>query len=163
MKCNRSQLKMSDLLNRIKDQLSKFENKRNLLVSELQKEFPQLLKPLFEQSKRIESIGWTQYTPYFNDGEECLFSVNIVDIDELFINGNRVWDLEDEDNWIIATIGYPSVPNPNFDSDEYRILCQINKILNDIPEDFYKDLFGDHRQVTIYKDGRIQVDEWDHD
>lgn len=81
----------------------------------------------------------------------------------MFINGNRVWDLEDEDNWITATIDYPSVPNPNFDSDEYQILCQINEILNDIPEDFYKDLFGDHCQVTIYKDGRIEVEEYDHD
>lgn len=154
---------MSDLLERIKSQIQEFEVKRKVLVSELQKEFPQILEPLFEQSKRIKSIGWTQFTPYFNDGDECRFRVNIGDIDELFINGDRVWDLEDENNWISAKIDYFSKPNPNFDSDEYQILCQINELLNNIPEDFYKDLFGDHCQVTIYKDGRIQVSEWAHE
>src|SRR5689334_3768923 len=31
---------------------------------------------LFELFPAMESFGWTQYTPYFNDGEECVFSAN---------------------------------------------------------------------------------------
>lgn len=26
-----------------------------------------------------------------------------------------------------------------------------------------KDLFGDHAQVNIHKDGRVEVDEYEHD
>lgn len=30
----------------------------------------------FEQCPEVEKISWTQYAPYFNDGEACEFSVN---------------------------------------------------------------------------------------
>lgn len=33
-------------------------------------------KILFESCPEIKQVHWTQYTPYFNDGEACEFSVN---------------------------------------------------------------------------------------
>lgn len=33
--------------------------------------------PLFETYAFLGSIGWTQYTPYFNDGDACIFSSTI--------------------------------------------------------------------------------------
>src|ERR1044072_5669755 len=32
-------------------------------------------KAVFADNPIIESFAWTQYTPYFNDGEPCIFSV----------------------------------------------------------------------------------------
>lgn len=154
---------MSDVVGKIQKELEAFNAKRMELVEELRKEFPQLFSSLFNQSKRIESVGWTQYTPYFNDGEECEFSVHLKDLDELLINGKRLWDFDDEGDFISLRLGYPSEPNPNLDQFEHDLLNDIHTVLNQITEDFYKDLFGDHCQVTIYKDGRIQVDEYEHD
>lgn len=35
--------------------------------------------PLFEQYHFLGSIAWTQYTPFFNDGDTCVFSCHIDD------------------------------------------------------------------------------------
>src|SRR5688572_125580 len=34
------------------------------------------LKELLAAHPKIEAVKWTQYTPYFNDGDPCVFSVN---------------------------------------------------------------------------------------
>lgn len=36
-------------------------------------------------------------------------------------------------------------------------------VISTIPDDFMKDLFGDHCLVTVYKNGNIEVEEYDHD
>lgn len=152
-----------EVINKINEQLEAFKAKRADLVKQLQDEFPALLAPLFSESNRIESIGWRQYTPYFNDGDECVFGVHN---DYLTINGiddydgdekeiqfvkERVWDGK---NW---------VDNEAIDRYEFSILQQIQTVLRSIPDDFYKDLFGDHVKVTVYKDGRIETEEYEHD
>lgn len=34
-----------------------------------------MFKDFFESNPQIDSVRWTQYTPYFNDGEPCEFGV----------------------------------------------------------------------------------------
>lgn len=153
---------MSDVLSKIQKELEAFNAKRLELVGELRKEFPQLLKPLFDQSKKIESIGWTQYTPYFNDGEECTFSVNNSD---LTINQA---DDEDDLDWYDWRVKYESYHKEltevgKVDWDECRIITEFEDVLQSIPDDFYRDLFGDHVQVMVHRDGRIEVEVYEHD
>ena len=31
------------------------------------------------------------------------------------------------------------------------------------PDYFYRDLFGDHSKITVYKSGKIEVEDYDHD
>jgi hypothetical protein len=147
-----------ELLNKINAQLDEFKAKRANLVKELQTEFPSLITPLLSQSKKIESIGWRQYTPYFNDGDECVFGVHN---DDIYVNGEDQYDMP----FVRKTVwdGSKSVPNEEADPHEIDIVEQIEKVLQSIPEDFYKDLFGDHTAVTIHKDGRIETEEYDHD
>jgi hypothetical protein len=38
-------------------------------------ELEEILRPLME-SDGIHDFGWAQYTPYFNDGDECIFGVH---------------------------------------------------------------------------------------
>lgn len=56
----------------------------NQKIAEVQKEMREkstgyielAAQSVFENCPEVESIFWTQYTPYFNDGEACEFSVN---------------------------------------------------------------------------------------
>jgi hypothetical protein len=53
-------------------------------IAELKKQFLRNAKELFskdiaamfERLPELEFITWTQYSPYFNDGDECVFSVH---------------------------------------------------------------------------------------
>lgn len=151
---------MSDVVDKIKKELDEFNAKKVKLVEELRTEFPNILKPLFEKSKLIESIGWTQYTPYFNDGNSCEFGVNEVS----FINGEDLYDIEWYD-WRVQYEKYHAelTKEGNTNFEECKIIEEFKSLLDTIPNDFYEDLFGDHVQVTIHKDGRIDVEEYDHD
>jgi hypothetical protein len=45
-------------------------------MKELQGEFNEIIKLFFEECPKVQAVVWSQYTPYFNDGDECVFSLN---------------------------------------------------------------------------------------
>ena len=66
------------------------------MVEASNKIFTELTKEIFVEHPKVKSFGWTQYTPYFNDGDTCYFSVHT---DYIYINGESA----DESNWISET------------------------------------------------------------
>lgn len=153
-------------LEKIRVELEAFEAKKKVFVEDLRKEFPTMFKELFDKSEKIQSFGWRQYTPYFNDGDTCEFSVHCNDP---YVNGEYI----DECDWYDWRIKYYLkgdekyanllTENPELDIESYKVVEEFISVINSIPEDFLKDLFGDHAQITIYKDGRVEVDEYEHD
>jgi hypothetical protein len=102
---------------------------------------------ILQDSKKIKSIGWKQYTPYFNDGEECEFGTTIRDLD---INGE----------W------YQSFLKPNkeeYDAHEAGLVKKIKTYLSPIEDEVLIDLFGDHVEIVIHNDSRIEVLAYDHE
>ena len=178
------------ILDKIKAELAAFEEKKKAMLAEIQKEFPTMFVDLFKQAPNLKSFGWTQYTPYFNDGDTCEFGVHI---DYPYVNGVnedydgesdisiRIYDykkLETEEdvriNDEVAAKSYTWFKgkqigdnglcyNPKYDKEVAHTVEQIQEILDTIPEEFLKDMFGDHCKVTLYADGNIEVEEYDHD
>jgi hypothetical protein len=174
-------------LETIKEKLQELETKRKETLKEIQKDFPGLFTELFAKSERINSFSWNQYTPYFNDGDECIFSVNT---DYPDVNGENIdylkWtnpgtygtiteenlQLHNEFNaspnghsWYIGRKvgenGY--FPNPDFDEKEFKIVEEFSEILDMIPEEFLRELFGDHVEVTLHRNGTIETTRYDHE
>jgi hypothetical protein len=182
------------VLEKIKAELAAFEEKKRAMLAEIQKEFPVMFKDLFSQAPNLKSFGWTQYTPYFNDGDTCEFSVHL---SYPYINGENDDDYDDDNESSISikvheykkletdedvrindevaekagyswykgkSIGDEGLCyNPKYDADAARVVSEINSVLNDIPEEFFKDMFGDHVKVTLHSNGEIEVEEYDHD
>ena len=149
------------VLENIKQKLAAMEEQKKAMVAELQTEFPALFKELFEKSKLINTVAWTQYTPYFNDGDTCEFSVHS---DDLYVNDEYADDLE----WYSWKIKYNDYDeelknDPNFNREESEIVREFSEIISSIPDEFLKDLFGDHARVAISRDGTVEVEEYDHD
>jgi hypothetical protein len=44
-----------------------------------------------------------------------------------------------------------------------ELVREFIDVINSIPEEILKDLFGDHALVTIHKSGEIEVEGYDHD
>lgn len=128
-----------ELIEKIKGEFTAFAEKKKALSDELKKDFPAILKPLFDKYPSVEKIRWTQYTPYFNDGDECTFSANVWDI---AINDDEMYEGAEEN----------SQP-----ADEF------SAALKEIPSEMLKDIFGDHVEVTIKRDGTIETEEYEHD
>lgn len=154
-------------LEKIQQEIKVFEQKKKDLFSELEKEFPKLFIPLFEKSKFINSIGFRMYIPYFNDGDECTFSVYS---DDLEINEESEYDLDWYDWRIRHYLENPEgeykdllKDNPSLNLEEYKILQEFKEVLGSIPDEFFQSLFGSHQKITIFKNGEITNEEYDHD
>jgi hypothetical protein len=132
-----------EIVEKIKAEMAVFDEKRKALAAELQKNFPELFKEFFAKHAWVESFKWRQYTPYFNDGDECTFGVR-QDYDDIDINEVNHWDDDKRE-------------------ERKPVYKELSDILTSVPEEFYKDLFGDHVEVLINRDGTVETDEYDHD
>lgn len=134
---------MSEILNNINNLVQEFQDKKIQLVNQLKIEFPNLFTHIFEKYPNLEAFQWNQYTPYFNDGDECTFGVN-----ECYY----IKCIEDEELVeVYEKEGYTDIAK------------EINKILFKIDNDSMRMMFGDHVEIELYKDGKIKIDEYDHD
>lgn len=132
-----------ELIEKVKQRVAEIEAKRSEMLKDLQQEFPELLKSAFDKHPTVEKVTWRQYTPYFNDGDECTFGASL-GYDDLDINGTNYWDEEEREK-----------VKPMYED--------FATILIEIPEEFYKDLFGDHMEVTVNRDGTVETEEYEHD
>lgn len=113
-----------------------------------QETIKEVLGELFKRFPVIEAVRWKQYTPYFNDGDPCVFGCNAGYCDVRFAG-----DVD------FSREGYYSGPEQ---SDKEEAIEAFQSALGDIPEDVYETVFGDHSQVIATRDS-IEVEEYEHD
>lgn len=109
---------------------------------------------LFEQYPDIKAVRWHQYTPYFNDGEECVFSV-----DNVYLRtANTPEDAGDYED------GFEDGYDLKDRSKELHSVCDdLNKLIGAREmRDIVKNVFGDHVQVTVTPK-KIEIEEYEHD
>jgi hypothetical protein len=123
----------------------------------------------------IAAFGWVQYTPYFNDGDPCEFTVHTcwvrtVDDDP---DASDRWDLEVGSNH--PTLGgrgyrynretgeYVDTPYDGPDEARYdRCKALAKAIEGGEFENVLLENFGDHAEVTVTRSG-ITVEFYEHD
>jgi hypothetical protein len=142
-----------------------------------QEVFKETTKEFFEKNPGITAVIWTQYTPYFNDGETCTFGVG----DPYFTNADGE-DMEDvtsygeydgdneevwsESSWSLSSDSEYARKNREGKDmsgidiasvDHFSSMIQSSEM-----EDIMLMMFGDHARVTATREG-FEVDEYDHD
>lgn len=174
--------------------MSELRNKFNELVEqqrELAKQFQvtaqalfkETTKEFFEKNPAVKAVVWTQYTPYFNDGSECVFDVNDptftnaegADLNEVTGWGEyegdneKVWACEgwsisrlydDSKDWLADTRKAIEESGTVLDvamCDEFANLLTSGDMT-----DVMEAMFGNHVKVVATKDG-FDVEEYDHD
>lgn len=153
----------------------------------LRKEFQEKAKSLFSQTFEeffkvnpgINAVIWTQYTPFFNDGDTCEFSIHSFaftnatgdDLDEIRY---EEYDGDNEEIWTSDNIKRTLNSDSKWaQEDKAKILagpaidvefCEMvrDMIFSEEFEDVLFNLFGDHTKIIVTKDG-IQELEFDHD
>jgi hypothetical protein len=132
----------------------KIETLRKELQGEMSKALTEGFGELWAKYPNLQSIGWRQYSPYFNDGDECVFSAH-VDSYSLYVNGKDLdgydGDEEDEDAAPLST------------AEQEEIADAAAEILEAFDNDFFQTTWGNHVKVTLRRDGTSDVDEYYHD
>jgi hypothetical protein len=147
-------------------------------------------KPIFEAfPNTIKNVWWTQYTPFFNDGEPCEFSVHDALLN--YDDGNEEWDSSSpwhmqfifnasfgnkpawytDEQWETALAGY-AVKKAEYEAQGWTLesVNELDEVFKQASfmlqkhEDFVEESFGDHVLIILYPDGTVQVnDHSDHD
>ena len=145
-----------EIIEKLQEKISSFEEMKNKLIVNLREDISLAFKEILKEAQTFETISWTQYTNYFNDGEECTFSAYT---DNLYIDGEGEPESLKERIW---SNGYKT--NPDYNVHDGEIVNNFKNLLKSVPEDFLKEIFGNHVQVTVKKDGTITIDTYnDHD
>jgi len=158
---------------------AELEIMRKSYQEKLQSEFKNITKAFFEEVP-VQAVAWTQYTPYFNDGDDCVFSVN----EPIFILEGfepedvlDVYEYEDDDLYVKAelwgswTKEYYEKHNPEkyaeylATQEKYPGVtekCEAFKTVIQKNPEILEQVFGNHVQVILTKDENY-VNEYDHD
>ena len=137
---------------RLNDVMIDFNKRMRLMKEEMSKQFQNELKSIFkevfETYPNVKKMAWTQYTPYFDDGETCIFSVHEIYVcDETCDPEDNLYD------WLDISLGD--------DKNKYPMITEINNMLSQ-SEDILLLLFGDHVKITVSPKG-IDVEEYEHE
>ena len=139
-------------LEQVKKLKVEIAERQRQMQEEIRGVFSASIKELFVKHPWLKSIQWTQYTPYFNDGDTCEFSSNAAgDYCDFGLNDENAWGDYDGDD---AESARPS----NYD----EIRKDVRSFLGVFEDADYFALFGDHAVVTVTSEGAT-VEQYDHD
>jgi len=140
--------------------IERYEAARAALMAEGKDAIEKEFQAIFERHPELTVIKWTQYTPYFNDGEECVFSVNEFNISNATdVENVSAWgDYDgDEEDVFVASKWDDRAEKKYADVWELEAFAQSS-----IGEDLFRDIFDNHVTVIATRDG-IEVEEYEHD
>jgi len=168
----------------LKEHMQEINAKRASLDEELRlisgKFFAEQSKALFEQFPDLKSFSWTQYTPYFNDGDTCEFGAN-TEYPSIKLDGAKDQeaedfddeDFDDDDDYIsvynvVKTadgryIDKYEAGHPDITDRKKIVAFEVKEFLMEFEDDSLKAMFGDHVRVIVHRDGTVEQEDYEHD
>ncbi|QNK01721.1 hypothetical protein [Dyella telluris] len=126
------------------------------LQEKLQGRIGPILQGFLADHPEVKALCWTQYVPYFNDGEECVFSVNGLNYSVVDERENHHYG----EGWLEVT-SYRQCEEVS--ADTHLALNELENLLTSGPmEDTLQAIFGSHAKITVTSAG-VEVEEYDHD
>jgi hypothetical protein len=155
-----------------KDQIAAARKQMKATAKEVIKE---ATAEVFVKNPELVSFGWTQYTPYWNDGDVCEFSANTEYPSVIFKAGDKLIKGGDYSIVQIETVddveGIEFSIDGGHESEEYKALNKISEklskavyaALKGFDDEDMENAFGDHVQVTVNRNGKIATEEYEHE
>jgi len=144
------------ILDDYKKKLKDHQQAGEQLRKEGQSIFEAAAKELFAKYPSLESFSWTQWTPYFNDGDTCYFSVHAYE-GCIAVNGFCVEDAEykDDEYKLDEVEEWKGIENPQ------SLITEICELINSVDENCLEQ-YGEGR-VEVRRDGTVECEHEDYD
>lgn len=170
-------------MSKLSKRFEKLVKEQNELKQKFQQEGQALFKDafleFFDKNPNINAVMWNQYTPYFNDGDECVFSVtgprftNAKDDDLNDISSYGEYEGENETIWVTDGTSELTSDRPYYKKTQDKVAASggvdidscifLEKLfLDDAMEEILKALFDDHNHIIATRSG-FDVSEYEHD
>ena len=181
--------KIDELKIKISEANQRISELKKQVQKELQAEFTGALSELFDAYPFVTSLSFKAYTPYFNDGDSCEYSVHHdycqfngfdedddeqqgENVDVLKLARENIYVEEPNPDYDASKLGtwgphrnkttYVKKPNPDFNPLYKEAVDAFRSALAVVDEDNWEEMVGDHVKVTITREG-ITTDEYEHD
>jgi hypothetical protein len=139
---------------KLKEAIDKIHETKDRLNQEIKRAFLVGVKMIIEKYPTLQEIYWTQYTQYFNDGNECHFNVHGDDCGLIFEDNNKKEILEHWD--------YFDSDNPYY-KDSKKIRDEFKEFIYMFSEEDMKSIFGDHIKIRCSAE-EIKIEKYeDHE
>ena len=172
----------NEILEQHHKMMADIEQQKKDMAEKIRSGLDGAFKQFFELVPEAKSIAWTQYTPYFADGDECVFRVNDYELHESEdpdyeygdggIRLNRPGEYyyesakKEPNGWAAQSIKQYEDTVVNFGGiervNEIKKAMQLLDSIFSLGDDFFKDTFGNHVKVVMTKDG-TDIQDYDHD
>jgi hypothetical protein len=115
-------------------------------------------KDFFEKHPQVEAVEWTQYTPYFNDGDVCEFRRN--EFGYVLTPGTKYTDWDNK----LQVFEKGDEPIEGYYVRKGALGVVIENLETSLEgiDDIFEATFGDGVKVAATKDG-FDVESYDHD
>lgn len=153
------------------DELSAFQQEcekqtaryKKLMQTKGKELFVKVVKGFFDATPQVAQVSWTQYTPYFNDGEACEFGVHEP---QFLLHGEHEKDdVPYSENSINEK--YNKHWREKTNANERERLRKLVKMFQSIDDDVFLYAFGDHVKISASLDQKrevvLSVTEYNHD
>lgn len=157
---------MSDLQTQFDHLISEHQRIRAEFQKSAQTLFKNITKEFFATNSGIKAVKWSQATPYFNDGDACIFRVN----DAYFTNATGE-ELDSVNHWgeycgddeSILVFGSWELKSKAIEGvDAAQVKLFETMISTNAMEEVLQEMFGDHVIITATAEG-FDVAEYEHD
>jgi hypothetical protein len=149
-----------DTISSINNVMIEYELLKKEISNKIKNNLEGVFKSFFETYPEVKTIHWLQYTPHFNDGDECVFSVH-----ELNFTASEqgeiedVWGEEDE----LSFSRYSSAEGRKLEGQMLEDAVELELLIaGEIGEVVLRDAFGDGYWVKAHRGG-FEVVEHYHD
>lgn len=148
---------------------AEFNQLKQNLINDFRVSLETMAKDIFIHIPQLKAISWQQYTPYFNDGDECTFRIreiifyNFIPQDGYFRYAEEMED-EHEGEYPEGSWAYSSsyLKKTTLSKEAVEFLNNFNRTINQNRE-FIKEIFNDNSTISWTENG-IEIEEYsDHD
>jgi hypothetical protein len=145
--------------------IKEFEAQQSEFRKKLEVEMKKTFKSFFDEVTDVKTIIWTQYAPYFNDGDECIFHVHAATFTNATgeeLENIHYGEYVGEDESIFA-YGEDSYSDHNLAPETQQACDALDSLIqSQAVEAIFQALFGSHVKVTATAAG-FDTEHYDHD
>lgn len=175
-----STLTVEDFVTNLNNSVSDLQKMKEEMQAKMKAQFDIIVKDFFKIVPKMKSIAWAQYSPYFNDGDECVFSVEDVSVLS-FVPSYVCYDYDDEEEddydfdddedkkEEVSEEKDPRIIVSDYNHSNQNLLtakeleaCNAVREFISQNEDLMLDLYGNHVGVIVTENGS-QVSNYEHD
>jgi hypothetical protein len=153
-------MSFNDTTARMDEVVSNFNKLAEGLQKTMREEIKKVFTSFFEEFPQVKTIHWTQYTPYFSDGDECIFRLG-----DLWFTTTEHTELNEREHaYGEGDDGQINDWGKKIEDQKLNSAIKtMSSLLNsDVMEGVMKATYGDHVWVKVHKGG-ADVEDYEHD